>query len=60
MNAECNFNTHECDFNTQECDLYMKSVIFTLRVWFLHAEYDVDTYECVYDTNEIDFDTHKC
>jgi hypothetical protein len=60
MNAECNLNMHECDFNTHECDLCMQSEISTRRVWFLHAKYDVYTYECDYDTNEIDYDTEKC
>jgi hypothetical protein len=50
--AECNFQSH-CEFEKHECD-------DDIHDWFLHAEYDFDTYECDYDTHECDFNTHEC
>jgi hypothetical protein len=55
---ECDFNTYESDLHMQSAYLYTQSVISTRRVWFLHADYDVDTFECDYKTHEIDNDTH--
>jgi hypothetical protein len=36
------------------------SVIFTYKVWFLHAKRDFDTQECHFHTHKCDLDTHEC
>jgi hypothetical protein len=45
----------ETDNNKHERDFYEQSVIFTRRIWFIHAEGGLHTHESDYDKHECDF-----
>jgi hypothetical protein len=64
---ECKFDTQKCDYDTLECDFYTQNEISTLRIRFVHANFDFhkqecyfDMFECDYDTREGDYDMHEC
>jgi hypothetical protein len=63
--AYCDEHTHKCNFwkqsvnSTRTSVIYLRSVIFTRTVWFLHAEYNFQK-QCDFGTQKCDYDTYNC